>query len=210
MLHGQDLLAVPGCERLALADAEISLWRQPDLGQSSAALLEQLIRSTEWRQERITVYGKAYLQPRLSAWYGDLSYAYSGINMQARPWTPLLSEIRTGIEALLGHRFNSVLLNYYRDENDSMGMHSDNESELGQQPLIASLSLGDERVFLLRHRTRKDLKTIKLPLPSGSLLVMAGKTQSHWRHGIARERLPCGPRVNLTFRRVIPDAGSTN
>ena len=199
----QDLLSDPGCEQLVLIDGEVSLWRSPDLGQAAQALLEKLIESTEWRQERITVYGKPYLQPRLSAWYGDLSYAYSGINMQPQPWTPLLNEIRSGIESLLGHSFNSVLLNYYRDENDSMGMHSDNESELGEQPLIASLSLGDERVFLLRHRTRKDLKTIKLPLPSGSLLVMAGKTQSHWRHGIARERQPCGPRVNLTFRRVI-------
>jgi len=107
--------------------------------------------------------------------------------------------LKTRIETLIDHRFNSLLLNYYRDHRDGMGMHSDDEIELGQQPVIASINLGAERTFLLKHKFRKDLSRIKLPLASGSLLLMKGETQSYWRHGIAKEKFPCGPRVNLTF-----------
>ncbi|MDH3537197.1 MAG: alpha-ketoglutarate-dependent dioxygenase AlkB, partial [Gammaproteobacteria bacterium] len=166
-------------------------------------LLQQLIEETDWRQERITVYGKPYLQPRLSAWYGDLAYSYSGIRLEPSPWTPTLRQIRKRIEALTRLRFNSVLLNYYRDENDGMGMHSDDERELGPRPAIASISFGEERDFILRHRQRKDLGSVRLALPSGSLLLMQGDTQQHWRHGINKLRRRCGPRVNLTFRRIV-------
>ena len=191
-------------ERLPLIDADLQLWRQVDLARSYASLLHVLVNDTAWRQEEITVYGKPYLQPRLSAWYGDLAYSYSGIRLEPLPWTPTLLDIKLRIESLVDHEFNSVLLNYYRDQNDSMGMHSDDERELGPQPVIASLSLGEERSFLLKHKSRKDLKTVKLALPAGSLLLMQGQTQSNWRHGINKERQPCGPRVNLTFRSIRP------
>ena len=191
-------------ERLPLIDADLQLWRQVDLARSYASLLHVLVNDTAWRQEEITVYGKPYLQPRLSAWYGDLAYSYSGIRLEPLPWTPTLLDIKLRIESLVDHEFNSVLLNYYRDQNDSMGMHSDDERELGPQPVIASLSLGEERSFLLKHKSRKDLKTVKLALPAGSLLLMQGQTQSNWRHGINKERQPCGPRVNLTFRSIQP------
>lgn len=199
-----DLLFNTDFERLELPDADLLLWRQLDLGGSCDSLLQELIDTTDWRHEEITVYGKLYLQPRLSAWHGDLSYSYSGIRLEPEPWTPTLLDIKARAEALTGKQFNSVLLNYYRDHNDSMGMHSDDERELGQQPAIASLSLGEERTFLLKHKTRKDLKTVKLVLPSGSLLLMQGDTQQYWRHGINKERKPCGPRLNLTFRSIIP------
>jgi len=192
------------CERFELPDADLLLWRQIELGLPQELLLRELIDTTAWRQEKITVYGKPYLQPRLSAWYGNLSYSYSGIRLEPEPWTPTLLRIKAHVEALSGHQFNSVLLNYYRDHNDSMGMHSDDERELGRQPTIASLSLGEQRTFLLKHKTRKDLKTAKLVLPSGSLLLMQGDTQQHWRHGINKQRKPCGPRLNLTFRAIIP------
>ena len=199
-----DLLSVAAVERLPLADADLLLWPQVDLGYPGDSLLRQLIDDTEWRQEQITVYGKPYLQPRLSAWHGDLSYRYSGIRLEPLPWTPILQQIKLRIETLTGLDFNSVLLNYYRDENDGMGMHSDDEGELGQRPAIASLSLGEARDFVLKHRFRKDLDTVKLPLASGSLLLMQGDTQRYWRHGINKLRRPCGPRLNLTFRKIIP------
>ena len=197
-----DLLSDFEIERLPLPDADLLFWRQADLGRPYDSLLQELIKSTDWRQEEITVYGKSYLQPRLSAWHGDLSYSYSGIRLEPLPWTPILLDLKARVEALTGNEFNSVLLNYYRDQNDSMGMHSDDERELGPQPAIASLSLGEERRFLLKHKTRKDLKTVKLVLHSGSLLLMRGDTQQYWRHGINKETRSCGPRINLTFRAI--------
>ena len=199
-----DLLAAVPVEYLTLDDADLRLWRQVALGHDYDELMQRLIDETRWRQERITVYGKPYLQPRLSAWHGDLSYRYSGIRLDPLPWTPLLQQLRRRVESLTGLEFNSVLLNYYRDQNDSMGMHSDDERELGEQPAIASLSLGETRDLVLKHRTRKDLKTVKMPLAAGSLLLMQGHTQQYWRHGINRLRRPCGARINLTFRKIYP------
>ena len=192
-------------ERLELADADLLYWRRIELGGRPDAIMQSLVDGCDWRQERIVVYGKPYLQPRLSAWYGDLAYRYSGIRLEPRPWTPLLKRLRRQIEALTQCRFNSVLLNLYRDGDDCMGMHSDDERELGAQPAIASLSLGDTRDFVMRHRYRKDLDRLKLALPEASLLLMRGETQKYWRHGINRTRRACGARLNLTFRRVIPD-----
>lgn len=114
-----------------------------------------------------------------------------------------LSAIKRAVEAIAGVDFNSVLINYYRDQADSMGLHSDDEPELGRRPIIASVSLGEERTFILKHKTRRDLKPVRLKLASGSLLLMCGETQHCWRHGIGKEARPCGPRVNLTFRRIV-------
>ena len=197
-----DLLDELESENLPMLDADLKLWRYVDFGQDSNRLLQQLISDSVWRQEKITVYGKSYLQPRLSAWHGDLAYSYSGIRLEPLPWTPTLLDIRRRVESLVEHDFNSVLLNYYRDQKDRMGMHSDDEPELGRQPVIASLSLGETRTLLFRHRSRKDLKTIKLALPHASLLLMRGDTQQHWRHGINAEKHACGARINLTFRSV--------
>jgi alkylated DNA repair dioxygenase AlkB len=202
----EDMFAGDVPQQLPIPDGALRLWHQVDLGEDYAQLLAGLVAESAWRQEEITVYGKAYRQPRLSAWYGDLGYSYSGIRLQPEPWTATLQALRQRVETLTGHDFNSVLLNYYRDHNDRMGMHSDDEKELGPQPVIASLSLGEARSFVLRHKTRKDL-TIKLPLPAGSLLLMSGDLQRHWRHGINAQRQACGARINLTFRRIIPQPG---
>ena len=199
-----DLLFADACERLDLPDAELLLWPRIDLGIDERILMQRLIDECAWRQEQITVYGKPYLQPRLSAWYGDLSYGYSGIRLEPRGWTPLLLRLRRSVEKLTGHAFNSLLLNYYRDGEDGMGMHSDDEPELGKQPVIASLSLGETRELVLEHRYRRDLGTRKLPLPSASLLLMRGDTQHHWLHGIRKSKRIRGARLNLTFRRVLP------
>jgi alkylated DNA repair dioxygenase AlkB len=146
------------------------------------------------------VYGKRYVQPRLTAWYGEARYTYSGLTLQPLPLTPLLEQLRAAVEHATGRRYNSVLLNYYRDGADSMGMHSDDEPELGAEPVIASLSYGATRTFTLRHKRSK--RTVKLDLTDGSLLLMAGKFQANWHHGIAKTAKVVGPRINLTFRFV--------
>jgi alkylated DNA repair dioxygenase AlkB len=197
------LLAIP------VPDADLSYMASMNLPAPPETLLRELVDQIPWRAEDITVWGKKYRQPRLMAWYGDRgrSYTYSGIRLEPLPWTALLASIRQHVEDAADEEFNSVLLNYYRDHNDSMGMHSDDEPELGPRPAIASVSLGNERTFVLKHRTRKDLKRVRLPLQSGSLLLMKGDMQRHWKHGIDKERRPCGPRINLTFRRILPGGG---
>jgi alkylated DNA repair dioxygenase AlkB len=167
--------------------------------------MENLLAEIPWRQETIELWGKSHLQPRLSSWHGDSSghYTYSGIRLQPHPWTPTLCRIRQDVEAACGHAFNSVLLNLYRDEKDSVGWHSDNERELGDTPLIASLSLGETRVFKLRHKTRRTQPPVSIELTDGSLLLMAGHTQRYWRHAVEKERGAKGPRINLTFRTIL-------
>lgn len=192
-------------ERLPIVDAEIMMFRNVPLGQDYQALLKRLIDDTPWRSESIKMWAKSVPQPRLIAWYGEpgATYSYSGIKLAPHAWTETILNLKRRVEALSEHHFNSVLLNYYRDHRDSMGFHSDDEPELGKQPTISSLSLGEERRFQLKHRHRTDLKTVSIPLAEGSLLVMRGKTQTYWKHGIPKERIPCGPRVNLTFRFIV-------
>jgi alkylated DNA repair dioxygenase AlkB len=190
---------------LDLPDAEIYYASRVDLGATPEAILQRLIEQVPWRTDVINLWGKEYQQPRLTAWFGDAgaNYTYSGLSLDPLPWTESLSRLRSCVEALASASFNSVLLNYYRDHRDSMGMHSDDEPELGRNPTIASVSLGEQRTLVLKHKFRKELQPVRLPLHSGSLLLMKGATQHHWKHGINKVSLPCGPRVNLTFRRII-------
>ncbi len=199
-----DLFSDDAGEELPLPGADLVLWRDFYTG-SADGLLAQLVAATPWKSEHITVWGKTHPQPRLVAWYGDPEavYTYSGMRMQPQPWTQLLRDLKDSVEQRCGARFNSVLLNYYRGERDSMGLHADDEPELGPEPVIASLSLGEERRFHLRHRRDKSQPGLSLRLPSGSLLLMRGATQANWKHGIPKESRPCGPRVNLTFRRIL-------
>jgi alkylated DNA repair dioxygenase AlkB len=192
-------------ERIPIADGEVYYVSDLNLGRAADELLRQLIAEIPWRQENIVVWGKLYSQPRLVAWYGDQGsdYTYSGIKLTPLPWTDLLLDIKNRVETVTATQFNSVLLNYYRDNRDSMGFHSDDEPELGERPIIASLSLGEERTFVLKHRVKMLAKPVRLRLESGSLLLMKGETQRYWKHGIAKESRPCGPRINLTFRRIV-------
>ena len=191
-------------EYVPMQDAEVYYLRHLSLSEPADDIMQHLIDEVPWKAEKIVVWGKTFPQPRLIAWYGDSgkSYTYSGIHLNPLPWTPVLLDIKSRVEAVVGDEFNSALLNYYRDHRDSMGLHSDDEPELGQCPIIASLSLGEERLFILKHKTRKDLKSVRLKLASSSLLLMKGETQQHWKHGIEKKTCPCGPRVNLTFRRI--------
>ena len=186
---------------LPLDDGALSMLAQLPLSRSNEEVLAQLIAETAWKAETITVWGKRHLQPRLSAWYGDAAYTYSGLALAPSPFTPLQLEIKQALEQASGFCFNSVLLNYYRDGRDSMGMHSDDEAELGPCPAIASLSFGQTRTFILKHK--RTGQSLKLDLCDGNLLLMSGETQKHWRHGINKETLRAGPRVNLTFRKII-------
>ena len=200
----RDLFANGELELLDLPDADIYYAARVDLGADPDLILKELIEHIPWRTEVINLWGKEYQQPRLAAWFGDAGarYTYSGLSLEPLPWTDALSTLRSRVEALAGASFNSVLLNYYRDHRDGMGMHSDDEPELGRNPTIASVSLGERRTFVLKHRFRKELKPTHLPLDHGSLLLMKGATQHNWKHGINKVSHPCGPRVNLTFRRI--------
>src|SRR5215469_11669561 len=190
--------------RLPMEDADVSYAEHIPLAEPATALLHHLIDEVPWRSESIVVRGQKYQQPRLIAWHGDpgASYTYSGLTLAPLPWSDTLNRIKRSVEVFSGATFNSVLANCYRDNKDSMGFHSDDEPELGAQPVIASVSLGEERIFVMRHKIRKDLNPVKLRLTSGSLLLMKGTTQKYWQHGLPKERRLCGPRVNLTFRRI--------
>lgn len=189
-----ELTAIP------IEDGELWFQKTLALDLAPAEVMRRLLEETDWRAEEVKVWGKLHMQPRLSAWHGEVSYRYSGKTFHPSPFTPLQLQIKQAVEKATGRRFNSVLLNYYRDERDSMGFHADDERELGPDPAVASVSFGDPRTFILKHR-RLPL-TVKLALGDGCLLLMAGKLQQHWLHGINKERTPRGPRINLTFRMI--------
>ena len=188
-----------------IADGRLRYWACAFDPQQSDRLLRELRRGIEWQQEEILIFGRRRRVPRLVAWHGDplARYTYSGTRHEPLPWTAALLEIRARVEALTGDTFNSVLLNLYRDGADSMGWHADDEPELGRNPQIASVSLGATRRFRLQHRRRKS-EVLSLDLGHGSLLLMAGETQHHWRHCVPKTAAPVGERINLTFRRISP------
>ena len=168
--------------------------------------LGQLIADLEWKRHRIVVFNRLHDEPRLSAWYGDpeSTYSYSGTTLNPLSWKEPLVSIKDVCEEITGTTFNAVLANLYRDGSDSMGWHADDEPELGPSPTIASVSLGAERRFDLRHRRTKE--TVRVPLPQNSILVMSGETQSHWVHAVAKTKRVREPRVNLTYRLIFPNS----
>jgi len=161
------------------------------------------LETTPWQKDNISVYGKTYEQPRLTSLYGlnEKPYSYSNISMHPNPMTPILKDLLSKIENKTEHSFNAVLLNLYRDGKDSNGWHADNEKELGENPIIASISLGQERYFHLKHREIKE-ERFKIKLAHGSLLLMAGALQHHWLHQIPKTTRPLKQRINLTFRNI--------
>ena len=165
------------------------------------ALLVALSAEIPWEQHRIRLYGREHASPRLSCWIGDpgAAYTYSRTRFEPRPWPLTLATLKPRIEAACGARFNSVLANLYRDGADGMGWHADDEPELGPEPVIASLSLGAVRGFAFRDLAERRQR-LKLDLPHGSLLVMAGRTQTLYQHAIAKSARALPPRLNLTFR----------
>jgi len=184
-----------------LPDAEIEYYSNFFDNNRANELFDKLKTEIPWQQDNITVFGKTHPQPRLTALFGNEGkpYSYSNIVMQPNLWNPLLLFIKSEIEEICQENFTTVLLNYYRDGRDSNGWHADNEKELGQNPVIASVSFGAERYFHLRHNTIKEQK-LKINLEHGSLLLMKGTTQHFWKHQIPKTTAAIGPRINLTFR----------
>ncbi len=172
--------------------------------QESDAYFKALKSDTNWQHDDITIFGKTYKQPRLTALFGesDQPYGYSNIVMHPEPLTTHLKIIQQRIEEIAEHKFNTVLVNQYRDGNDSNGWHADNEKELGKNPVIASISFGEARPFHFKHKTLK-AQRYKLNLEHGSLLIMKGEMQQYWLHQIAKTKTQIQPRINLTFRRLV-------
>ena len=196
---GQDSLG--HLQQIDLPDADLVFYPSYFTKQESDAFFEELQSHTKWTQEQIRIYGKTIQVPRLTAWYGDddTSYSYSGITMTAEPWTPTLREIKEKTEKTTDKVFNSVLMNLYRDGQDSVSWHSDDEAELGRNPVIGSVSFGGDRNFQFKHRYSTGLRH-EIRLSHGSFLLMKGPTQHYWSHQIPKTKKPCCPRINLTFR----------
>jgi alkylated DNA repair dioxygenase AlkB len=170
----------------------------------SDRFFSELLNNINWQQDKIKIFGEKVDLPRLTAWYGDegKSYIYSGITMNPNPWTPNLLTIKKRIEETVKVNFNSVLVNLYRNGQDYVSWHSDDEKELGENPTIASVSFGATRRFLLRHKSNKNLETVDLSLNHGSLLIMKGSTQHFWKHQVPKTAKVKTERINLTFRLI--------
>ncbi len=190
--------------------------RKWDLGENCSLLLYRdffhsalaesyfsvLCTTIAWQQSEIQIAGRWVKIPRLNAWYGDPDalYQYSGTRFKPLTWLPELLQIKQSVEQASGYEFNSVLANLYRDGRDSVAWHADDETELGINPAIASVSFGGTRRFQLKHKTDKSRPRLDLDLPGNSLLLMSGKLQHRWKHQVPKLRGSVGRRLNLTFR----------
>ena len=192
------------CERKELQEgAWVDYYQSFYSNDEADSIYEQLRDELEWEHRDIVVFGKPVKQPRLVAWAGDIEYRYSGQTLPVYPMASILTKIQNRVELETGCNFNHVLLNYYRDGRDNMGMHADDERELGLNPVIAALSFGVDRRFLLKRKNSIKRETpTSILLQGGSLMVMGGTIQHTWRHGIPKAgRLDQG-RINLTFRQL--------
>lgn len=190
-------------QNLAPADGELYWYKGFYPVTVADRLLARLSDELAWQKEDILMFGRRIRVPRLMCWYGDpgACYTYSGVRHEPLPWTETLKSVRRQLEQRCGHDFNSVLANCYRDGCDSMGWHADNEKELGRNPVIASLSLGDTRLFCLSHN--KTRQKLELVLAHGDLLIMAGALQHYWRHALPKTKQRKTQRINLTFRKIM-------
>lgn len=190
---------------LALEGADLALWADWLPPAEADGLLGALLETVPWETHVIRMFGREVASPRLSCWIGDpgASYVYSRTRFDPHPWPAALAALRPLLEHACGSAFNSVLANLYRDGNDAMGWHSDDEPELGAAPVIASLSLGSSRRFLFRPKATRGPAVLELELPHGSLLRMAGATQRLYQHALPRMARVQAPRINLTFRHIL-------
>ena len=182
---------------------EIDIYQDISLDQKKNLWFKSCLNDLNWEKGFIKIFGKTHQIPRLQSWYADngIEYTYSGKKLKRHNWNETLIEIKGEIEKITSFKFNSVLANLYRDENDSMGLHSDDEKELGINPVIASLSLGESRDLYFKHKKIK--KSLNIPQKNGQLIVMHGETQKYWKHEIKKTKKLKKPRINLTFRNII-------
>lgn len=192
----------PATSNLLPTDGELYLFERAIPAETADRMLKVLNTSLTWRQDHARIAGREVALPRLTAWYGDRGYRYSGVDNKPQRWNPNLLDLKDCAEKLAGRPFNSMLANLYRDGRDSMGWHADAEKPLGRDPVIASISLGSTRRFQLKHRLDKGQR-LSLDLTHGSCLVMAGSLQHHWLHQVPKTSKPVGTRINLTFRWII-------
>ena len=184
---------------------EIDIYQDISLDQKKNLWFKSCLNDLNCEKGFIKIFGKTHQIPRLQSWYADngIEYTYSGKKLKRHNWNETLIEIKGEIEKITSFKFNSVLANLYRDENDSMGLHSDDEKELGINPVIASLSLGESRDLYFKHKNIK--KSLNIPQKNGQLIVMHGETQKYWKHEIKKTKNFKKPRINLTFRNIITD-----
>ena len=189
--------------RFNLKDADIIYYPDFFTIQESHNYFKILLENTNWQEDDITIFGKSYKQPRLTALFANnnIPYSYSKLTMYPKRFTKDLEIIKQKIEALTKNHFTTCLLNLYRNGQDSNGWHADDEKELGVNPVIASVSFGATRKFKLKHKTDLSQK-LTIELKTGSLLVMKGKTQHYWKHQIPKTKLEVGKRINITFRYI--------
>jgi len=165
--------------------------------------LAELRDELAWEQRAIVLFGRRVLQPRLIAWAGELGYRYSGQTLEPRAFTPAAQRLLERVRDQVGEPFNHVLVNRYRSGDDSMGLHADDEPELGSDPVVATVSLGAARRFVVRPRRKQDRSRRDFQLGHGALLVMGGTCQRHYVHGVPRDVATRGERISLTFRRLL-------
>ncbi len=189
--------------KISMPDAEVVYFLGLFSLSEADLLFTQLQREVTWKQEKIKLYGQVHDLPRLTAWYGDpaKTYIYSGITVRSLEWITPLLEIKRRIEGVSDYSFNSVLLNRYRNGSDSVSWHADDEPELGQNPLIGSVSFGEARSFQMKHKSLDEKR--KIILEHGSYLLMKGSTQHYWLHQIPKSKRAMGERINLTFRNIV-------
>ncbi|MBL43030.1 MAG: alpha-ketoglutarate-dependent dioxygenase AlkB [Rhodospirillaceae bacterium] len=188
-------------EKQKIAETNIFVYKRFYSSQETLEVMKGLREEIEWKEVKIKVFGKEYLSPRLSAWYGEKSYKYSGYKWDQKPWPQSVIRIKKNIEKLTLLKFNGVLANLYRSGQDSMGWHSDDEKELGSDPIIASIVFGSTRRFLLRDKNIKNRKK-EIKFEDGDLMLMGNGVQKNWEHSIPKTAKNVGERVNLTFRLI--------
>lgn len=198
-----------GVDDVRAPGLELELFRGALSPSLADRALAEFLDADWWRQDEIVIFGRRSPVPRLQAWFGDtgLDYTYSGITLEPLPWSPLLAELRDRCGELAGATFNSVLCNLYRDGDDGVDWHADDERELGPEPVIASVTLGASRPFQLKRRDGLVLDDgstrVEVVPHHGDVVVMRGPTQSLWIHRIPKTKKPVGPRINLTFRTIV-------
>lgn len=199
------MLSTRHAEDLVTMDGTLSIIKAFYQRQQADRLFQQLTAEIDWQQEQLFIYGRRVTVPRLMSWHGDpgMHYRYSRIDHPPKPWTETLFRIKADLQQFCNSRFNSVMANMYRNGQDSMGCHADNEAELGSEPVIASISLGESRILRFRHNHNG--QTLDVELRHGDMLLMSGTLQQYWKHELPKTGRPKSARINLTYRKIIPE-----
>ena len=192
-------------EEINLGEGQLKLRFEAFGAEEAEGWYNALLSDIPWQQDTLWIAGREIPVPRLQCWMGDegSAYGYSGIRLEPEPWNPLVLEMKAEVERYSSRNFNSVLLNLYRDGQDSVSWHADDEKELGSDPVITSVSLGDTRTFEFKHKRENSRDKFRLELPNNSLLIMENGIQDSWLHQIPKTKLKKSPRINLTFRQII-------